>query len=405
MPSADQVALPELPINQPDFARNPFPGFAAAREVHPWLATSPAGYVITDYFAARDLLAMDDKLRTGEDGAIAAMGAADSGWGRWQKRHINNRPRATHTHLRDTLAPMFTPREANRHRGLMRAVINELLDEWAPRGRFDFEEFASYFPISVMCGVIGASTAELPRLRPCMEAMGLAFGLIPDLLPRLELGYETIETFSIDLVAARRADPRQRPEPDLLDVLLAATEQGELAEQDLIDSLIFFFAAGYDTSKNVLTLTMRQLLDRPEMYRRCAEDLAYCGKVVEESLRYASPATMFRITAEDLTYRDVTIPKDALLFVPVSVLGRDPRAAHDPDAFDPERTHEHRHMAFGRGMHICLGQFIARAQLEEGLHLIAQRLKDPRLAGEYGWRPFPGVWGMRGLPIEFTPAG
>lgn len=61
-------------------------------------------------------------------------------------------------------------------------------------------------------------------------------------------------------------------------------------------------------------------------------------------------------------------------------------------------------MAFGRGMHICLGQFIARAQIEEGLHLIAQWVTNPKLAGGFGHRPFPGVWGLRGLPIEFTPA-
>ena len=61
-------------------------------------------------------------------------------------------------------------------------------------------------------------------------------------------------------------------------------------------------------------------------------------------------------------------------------------------------------MAFGRGMHICLGQFIARAQLEEGLHLIAQRITQPRLVGRPGRRPFTGVWGLKGLPLEFTPA-
>jgi hypothetical protein len=62
-------------------------------------------------------------------------------------------------------------------------------------------------------------------------------------------------------------------------------------------------------------------------------------------------------------------------------------------------------MAFGRGIHMCLGQFIARAQIEEGLHLIARRLANPRLVGKVGHRPFPGVWGLRGLPIEFTARG
>jgi cytochrome P450 len=81
-----------------------------------------------------------------------------------------------------------------------------------------------------------------------------------------------------------------------------------------------------------------------------------------------------------------------------------PAAAADPDRFDPDRAQVNRHLAFGRGMHICLGQYIARAQIEEGFHLIAQRLRNPRLAGDYGFRPFPGVWGLRGLPIAFEPA-
>ena len=105
-----------------------------------------------------------------------------------------------------------------------------------------------------------------------------------------------------------------------------------------------------------------------------------------------------------MTYRDVTFPKDTMLFFPVSVAGRDSSAAANPDEFRPERQHDNRHMAFGRGMHLCLGQFIARAQLEEGLHLIAQRLTAPKLAGKIDHRPFTGVWGLRGLPIEFTPA-
>jgi cytochrome P450 len=72
--------------------------------------------------------------------------------------------------------------------------------------------------------------------------------------------------------------------------------------------------------------------------------------------------------------------------------------------FQPERVRTTRHLAFGRGMHICLGQYLARAQLEEGLHLIARRLGKPRLAGEVTWRPFLGAWGLRTLPIAFEPA-
>jgi len=110
-----------------------------------------------------------------------------------------------------------------------------------------------------------------------------------------------------------------------------------------------------------------------------------------------------RVTRDDVTYREVTIPAGTPLFFPVSIAGRDPTATDDPDRFDPERDSK-AHLAFGMGMHICLGQFIARAVIQEGLHLIAQRIRAPQRAGPSGWRPFYGVWGMRGLPISFTPA-
>ena len=86
----------------------------------------------------------------------------------------------------------------------------------------------------------------------------------------------------------------------------------------------------------------------------------------------------------------------------MALTGRDPAAYADPLAFRPEREQQPRHLAFGRGTHICLGQYLATAQMEEALHLIAQRLRNPRLAGEVTWRPFRGgAWGIRALPIAF----
>jgi cytochrome P450 len=149
---------------------------------------------------------------------------------------------------------------------------------------------------------------------------------------------------------------------------------------------------------------MSMLIDRPEMYRRCGEDLAYCRKVVEEGFRYFTTSTIPRTTTRDLTYDDVLIPAGTTLFFPVSISGRDPDAFAEADSFDPERTDARKHVAFGLGEHICMGQFIARAQIQEALHQIAQRMKNPKRTGPSGWRPFYGVWGLRGLPIAFEPA-
>jgi cytochrome P450 len=392
-------------MEAPEFAEDPFARFAAARQKHPWLATSAFGYVFTEYAAIKDLLGLDDKLRVAHEGMIELMNAKGSKWGEFQLESVLGLGGARHNRIRDVLAPMFTPRAANEHRWLMRKVIAELLDEWAPKGAFDFEEFASYFPITVMCGLIGASPSVIPQLRSSLETLGLGFNLIPGFLPKLEEATETLETFAYQLVADRRAGHRLNDQPDLLDALIGAQDKGDLSASEVNNLLIFLFVAGYDTSKNVLTMIMHEMLTRPAIYRRCAEDLGYCHKVVEEGLRFQSPATLPRLLNEDLVYRDVLFPKDSMLFFPIGMAGRDTSHMPDADVFDPDRpAAENRHLAFGRGMHICLGQFIARAQIEEGLHLIAQRITEPKLAGPVGHRPFPGVWGFKGLPITFTPA-
>jgi cytochrome P450 len=147
-------------------------------------------------------------------------------------------------------------------------------------------------------------------------------------------------------------------------------------------------------------------MERPEIYERVAKDGDYCRKVVEEMLRYFNPGTSFRFTDTDVAYRDVLLPKDTMLFFPLSIVGRDPTAYDDPHRFDPDRPIDpkRRQMAFGLGKHMCLGQYIARAQIQEGIHLIAQRMRNPHRTGASDYRPFYGTWGFKGLPVEFEDA-
>ena len=404
MQRIEELTLPELPIEHPAFGDDPFSKFSAARTQHPWLAKCAYGYVVTGYTAIRDLLLMDDKMRGPYDMVFDLMNARGSRWARFQEESVLALWGEPHKRIRDVLAPMFTPRAANQRRGLMRQVIASLLDEWAPKGAFDFEEFASYFPITVMCSLIGASAEVIPDMRSSLETLGLSMNLIPNFLPKLEQAVDLMETYLDRLVADRRAGKRLKEESDLLDTLIAARDSGGLSDQEMNSFLIFLFVAGYDTSKNVLTMMMDQLIPRPDIYSRCAVDQEYCRKVVEESLRYRNPGNSARLVNDEFAYRDVVFPKNTMLFLPNSISGRDPDAVADPERFDPERPQQNRHLAFGRGMHMCLGQYIARAQIEEGFHLIAQRLKNPRLIGKSGVRPFPGTWGLKGLAIEFTSA-
>ena len=404
MQEISQLNLYEMPTLDPAVSADPKPFIDRARDQHPWLAQSHVGLVVHDYKAIRDIMAMDDKLRMEYDGVVKLMGGEGTAWGRFTTESLTGADPETHRRLRSLMAPYFTPREATLHRPLMRDVITKQLDDWVPKGAFDFNEFASWFPVNVMVRLIGANPAVIPSLRWSMDQIGLAYTLDRSLLPKLQEAIRTLDDCMISLVAERRSAPRADGKPDLLDMMLEATVSGRMNDRELYDMLIFLFTAGYDTSKNILTLAMYQMIQNPDIYLRCAEDLDYCRKVTEETLRYHNSSMVWRSTNTDIIYRDVLIPAGTTLYFLANFAGRDPRYFVDADKFEPERPDSKRHTAFGLGAHICMGQFIARAQIQEGLHLIAQRIKNPRFAGELEWKSFIGLWGLKALPITFDAA-
>ncbi len=404
MQALADLDLPYLPVQDPAFGADPMAHFAAARRQHPWLARADIGYFVHEYTAMRELFWMDDKLRPSFDGIVAQLGAHGTPWGRFTEEQMIALPVAEHKLLRTTFAARFTPRYANALRPMMRETITGLLDEWVPKGRFDFEEFASWFPISVMFRLVGAPVDKIAGIKTDLETLGLAFSMDKTRMPALQQSIQRLDALVQDLIAERHRHPHDEAQQDLLDIVIEAGASGGISQRQLADLIMFFFIAGYDTSKNVLTYTMLLMMQNPEAYRRCAEDVDYCRRAIEEALRYFNPGTTFRFTDQEIIFRDVVLPKDTMLFFPLSISGRDPDSFPDSERFDPERAIDPnaRHIAFGLGKHMCLGQYIARAQLQESLHLVAQRIREPQLDGEYGWRPFPGTWGLKGLPIRFS---
>ncbi|RZI61391.1 MAG: cytochrome P450 [Zymomonas sp.] len=412
---ADRIAVPladldlyNLPWNTPEMAADPYPFIETARAKHPWLARTDQGYVVYGYQAIRDLMEYDndDRLRPSFDGIIQILGAQGTPWGRFTSEQMLALVGEEHRKLRDTFAVKFTPRYANQIRPLMREIMGRLLDEWLPKGRFDFSEFASFYPVAVMTSMIGAPLDVIPGLRASLETLGRAFGLVPGIEPQLQQAIVHVDEFCQQLVAERRANPDHAGPEDLLDMLIDASSEGGIPERQLFDMLIFLFEAGYDTSKNVMTYMMYEMTRHPDIYAKCAQDIDYCRKALEEFLRYVNPSHSFRFTDTEITYDGVVLPKDTMLFFALVQAGRDPSAFENPGLFDPDRPVDprHRHLAFGLGKHMCLGQYIARAQIQEGMHLVAQRMKDPRIAGEVSFRPYPGIWGLESLPLEFTAA-
>jgi cytochrome P450 len=403
MPRVAELDLYDLPIGAQSFANDPDPYMIAAREKHPWLAKSPYGIVITEYSACGEILLMDDKLETPAAHIVEIMGGAGTNWARFEVECLIARDRADHDRIRSSVRIAFSPRAVLSHRERIQKVVLALLDEWAPKAHFDFEAFASRFPVAIMFGLIGVPLARIAEVKEWLEIVGQSFSLDRALFPQIRKGFDELWQF-VDGVVKERVVSGSRNDPDLLDALIAAEGEGRITPTELRDLLLFLFVAGYDTSKNQLSHIMNLMLDRPEEWRRCATDRSFCDKVVDEALRHSGVATSYRNVGEDVECRGVTFPRGTMLIFPMGIVCRYSGPFENGLAFDPERTNANRHTAFSRGMHNCLGIHLARLQIAEGLHLIAQRLKNPRRDGELVWRLFPGVWGPKHLPIAFDAA-
>lgn len=400
---ATDLDLHHLPISEQYFADDPDPHMIAAREKHPWLATSDFGIVITEYGAVGEIMLMDDRLKAPVEHVIAIMGGEGTNWARFERQCLIARDGVEHDRIRSAANKAFLPKAVNGYRDRIQLVISDLLDEWAPKGRFDFEEFASLFPVAVMFGLLGIPRAEIANVRQWLEMLGQSYGLNRAIFPQINDAFEQLWNFAEGLVIERLVHGSDDV-PDLLDALIGAEQAGSIDRTELLDMLLFLFAAGYDTSKNQIGHIMLHMLDRPDMWGRCAADRKFCDEVTEEAFRHSGVSTSYRNVATSFDYRDVAFPTDAMLIFPLGVVCRYSGPFDNPAMFVPGRANGKRHTVFGRGMHICLGQFLAKLQIAEGIHIIAQRLRGVRRDGNVTFRLFPGVWGPKTLPIAFEPA-
>ncbi len=401
MQNIAELELERLPVDEREFRRDPMPWIRKAREKHSWLATTDYGYFVHGYEAIKDLIYMDDKLRPSYEELIEYYGVQGTPWAKFQVEQLIGHTGDKHRRIRMSVGDAFTPRNVNKHLDIIRRNAAALLDEWAPKGAFDFTEFAAYYPVSVLCALLDTTTEEIPNIRHALETQTRLTSMDHAIVPDLLAGYHILYNFCDKLIVERE---KEGLKDGLLDNLIRAENSGKIDGTELRYLLMVLFPAGYDTSKNMLGLIMNQMLQAPHYWVRCAEDLPFCYKVTEEMFRHTSTATMSRVANEDFDYKGVRIPANTALLFGNSTSGRDPTGFPDADVFNPDREHFTRHVAFGRGAHICLGQHLAKIQISEGLHLMAQRIRNPRLTGETEWRPFLGVWGLETLPIEFDPA-
>jgi cytochrome P450 len=386
-----------------------------------WLAQQPFGYMVLDREAGEFFLRTRSAIFPGMK--IAEIFEVTEGPLYEQMRrnilHVNG---ADHTRLRSLVNPALSPRAVERYRPVMRDFLEELIgraiaasaeaqtDGGGPAQviRCDFvEAFAKPYPSMAIAYVMGAPLEDAPKLHHWSNWIQRQFDVISMASEReeIERAVEEFYEYAEALVRARRSEPRD----DLITKLIEAEEEGErLSDVECINLVFNILVGGVDTSQSQLAHGIRLLAEHPPQWELLGREPSLAENAVEEALRY-EPITPFtaRILTEDVTFRDVTFPKDTMVMVCAFTGNRDleeqARGNSGPDSFDITADRGRaRPLTFGAGVHYCLGANLARVELQEGLAFLSERLRGLELDGEPEYENPSGIYGLAKLPIRFT---
>ncbi|HST64034.1 MAG TPA: cytochrome P450 [Mycobacteriales bacterium] len=288
---------------------------------------------------------------------------------------INEDPPA-HRRTRDVVTTAFSPDRIAALAPVVTGFVEELVDGFADRRRADLvAELALPLPLRVTCALIGLPAGDLPRIRVWAAQIALLVSVTTGPQEQRAAARASVEfeRYLTAEIAARRDYGRG----DVLTALVA----GGLTDAQLISLVISLTFAGQETTAHLIGSALVLVLHRPELWAALAGDPGLLAAVVEETLRFDGPMQgVFRRAVFDVQVGGVTIPAGARVFAALASAGRDGQVFADPDQFAPGRTVPEPPLAFGRGIHSCLGEALARMQAATAIRVLRDRIPGLRLA-------------------------
>ncbi len=386
----------------PEFLADPYPTYHRLRAEDP-VHCNPLGFwVLTRY---DDVVAMLRDPRFVKEPMIAAVAARFGIAPGTIGLSMLDRDPPDHTRLRSLVSKAFTPRVVERLRPHIQEIVDGLLDRVEGAGAMDLiEQFAYPLPVMVICELLGVPVEDHERFKEW--SLDLARGLDAIMLPpdsevaqRSGAARHGLTTYFRELIAARRAAPRD----DLMSALIAAEEAGDkLSPDELLASCILLLVAGHETTVNLIGNGTLALLRHPAERRRLRENPGLIASAVEELLRYDGPVQRTaRMPGEDVAIGGRTIAKGEMVMPFIGAADRDPAQFPDPDRLDITRA-DNRHIAFGLGIHFCLGAPLARVEGQIAINTLVQRLPKLALATERPeYRQSLTLRGLKALRVAF----
>ena len=387
----------------PEFVADPYPTYHRLRADDP-VHHNPLGFwVLTRY---EDVVAVLRDPRFVKE-PIAAVVAARMGNSATPAVPLSmlERDPPDHTRLRGLVSKAFTPRVVEVLRPHIQQIVDGLLDRVEGAHAMDLiEDFAYPLPVIVICELLGVPVADRERFKGW--GLDIARGLDAILLPpdsevvqRSAASRRALIDYFRELIAERRTAPRA----DLLSDLIAAEEVGDrLSESELLATCILLLVAGHETTVNLLGNGTLALLRHPAQLSRLRESPGLIGSAVEELLRYDGPVQRTaRVPSEEVTIGGRTIAKGDLVLPFIGAADRDHTQFPDPDCLDIARA-DNRHIAFGWGIHFCLGAPLARVEGQIAINTLVRRLPKLALATDRPeYRQSLTLRGLKALPVGF----
>jgi cytochrome P450 len=311
-----------------------------------------------------------------------------------------------HRQLRNLVTQAFTPRTIAQLEPRITAIVDELLGQVEQSGRMDvIDDLAYPLPVIVIAEMLGIPPEERAQFKRWSDAVVTAGGGSAAVNENFRPGNAHMEMgmYFMNVIAQRRASPGN----DLISALLAAEIDGErLNDIELLGFCILLLIAGNETTTNLIGNAILCFDEHPEVYDQLRAAPELIPSAIEEALRYRSPVqAMERVALVDVELGGQRIPADARIIAYMGSANRDEDQFSDADRFDIART-LNRHLAFGYGIHFCIGAPLARLEAKIALGAMLKRLCDIQRVPDTQLEPLRSfiVYGVRHLPVTFQPA-
>ena len=310
-----------------------------------------------------------------------------------------------HTHLRKIIGKAFASFLANKKmERTIEQAADSLIDDVLQKREIDFiSDFAAPLPLMINAAVLGVPEQDRMKLKKWANFL---FHII-DLNPQKEqvradgiLAMEEMKAYFRNLITLRK----KNPEDDLITAMIHAEDNREkLNEEELIANCGLFVGAGHETTISALGNGMFALLKNPEQMEMLCKNPQLMPTAVEEMLRYDSPIQFVsRFAFEDVDMGEMKIPKGGLVAVVLGSANRDSKYFNDAENFDIQR-HPNPHLAFGFGGHLCLGQNLARTEIQLALKLFFEKIKKVEMKGNFQRKRMTAFRGLESLPLSIQP--